>query len=288
MVPVVGLLLLVFGLCASVARIYNALKTPTAAAAFAATKQPSLSLHNVDLTSLLIQFIYAALLTVGMEYVARYEHEHLWHSNLLWYFHASHHHQKVRFFGQGPAASIHKKVEDQDDNNNDDDSKRSSSLDTSAMERNDVFAIVFASLAIMVLCWGFLGDGPATAFRDCAVGSAAGISIYGTSYFIGHDLCAHERGGKVLAAWLRRISPFMARCAAVHVQYHHHVSKAKATAGNDPYGPPYGFWLGEAEIKAMSQGGNEKLRMPGLLRFAFTLALAFFGYSAYAHFQLIL
>lgn len=263
-VPAVGLLLLSVGLYTALMLMRNS--------------------NGTNMTSLLIRFTYAALLTIGMEYIARYEHEYLWHSNILWYFHASHHHQRVHSLGQGPAESVtHLSREIQTKK----DEGVSNLLDSSVIERNDVFAVVFASLAILVLYWGTLSndnDSPPSAFRDCAVGSATGISLYGTSYFIGHDFCAHERGGKPLASFLRRVSPFMARCADVHIQHHHRVSNTRASNGQDPYGPPYGFWLGESEVKAMHRGRSEDMRMPHLLRCIFYASLLFFVHAACAHF----
>ena len=219
-------------------------------------------------TSLLIRFLYASLFTIGMEYFARYSHLNAWHSNQLWFYHASHHHQKAEY-GQGPTAS-EKEL-------------KANQIDTSAIELNDIFPVTFASIAICIIYWGVYGK--PSLLKDCALGACGGISLFGTSYFIGHDLCAHERGGPALAALLRRLSPTMAHCAETHVKYHHSVSPDVAD-DEDPYGPPYGFWLGPMEVKDYLAGEKEAKGMPAWLRLAFRAAYAFMLYAAFDHFQL--
>lgn len=221
---------------------------------------------RVPTSRLLPCLSYVAIFCVGMEYVARYEHKFLWHSKALWFLHASHHHRKGTM-GKGPSRK----------------DEKAKFADTSVWEDNDVFPIIFASLAISILAWTVFT--PATLFKDCLMGTAGGISLYGTSYFMGHDLCAHERGGQQLADWLRRISPTMAYCADVHSRYHHNVS---TTVGDeeDPFGPPYGFWLGPLEIEyaiqARKSGKDDLMPMPRWAKLMFRSALAFLIYAAVA------
>jgi len=116
------------------------------------------------------------------------------------------------------------------------------------VELNDIFPLVFGPAATAALYWGTLP--PCHFAKDCIAGMAMGITLYGISYFIGHDVVAHERLGTPLAQWLRSLSPAMEECARVHRKYHH---TAKDQQG-DPYGPPYGFWLGPYEVECMRNG----------------------------------
>jgi hypothetical protein len=217
------------------------------------------SKESLRTQGMMIRLGYGCLFTIGMEYIARYEHQHLWHSRYLWYFHASHHHhQTPAKLGQGMMSAIRKE-----------DRKTSTAL----LELNDIFAVVFATLAILLIFWGM--SGTPTLCKDCVVGMAGGISVYGTSYFVGHDLCAHERGGPALAAWLRRMSPTMNHCATVHVKYHHRVSTT-ALRGEDPYSAPYGFWLGPSELTATIETEGT---MPKWLPLAFWGSGMFFLYT---------
>lgn len=192
-------------------------------------------LDNLSISAF-IRVIFAVIFTFGMEYVARYEHKYLWHSRWIWFIHASHHHQRSRF-GAGPSK-------------HDAESNKYVSPKDSTFELNDIFPAVFSTTAMIIIYWGILPPGSMT--KDIAFGSAVGISIYGTSYFIGHDLCAHERGGKSFAMFLRQWFPLMAKCADVHNLYHHKID-LDADEDSDPYGAPYGFWLGPREIEAMKR-----------------------------------
>mmetsp|Transcript_6662 Transcript_6662/g.7662 ORF Transcript_6662/g.7662 Transcript_6662/m.7662 type:complete len:265 (-) Transcript_6662:44-838(-) len=216
----------------------------------------------------LIQFSYAILLTIGMEYIARYEHQYMWHSKALWVFHASHHHQLTKF-GSGPSRT------DAESN-----TFVSPHKQNSLFELNDAFGGIFGSLAMIAMYWTFdRPDDDARYIHDVVFGSSCGISIYGTSYFIGHDLCAHQRGGAELAALLRRISPTMAKCSALHSTYHHKIDVDNMkNEDDDPYGAPYGFWLGPQEIEALKE--NRELRMPWLLKSSFWVGGLFSVYAA--------
>lgn len=191
---------------------------------------------------LFVHLFFTILLSFAMEYIARYEHQYLWHCKYLWYFHSSHHHQ-VAEFGAGPSK---------------DDAERNKFVSTSSFELNDIFPVIFASTSIVVLYWTFNHTHP-TLVHDIAFGCACGVSVYGTSYFIGHDLCAHERGGAKLASWLRQKVPYMALCAETHMKYHHKVN-VDADNDVDPYGPPYGFWLGPKEVQNYYREQKDKYK----------------------------
>lgn len=199
-----------------------------------------------------VRMYFTILLSFGMEYVAMYEHKYLWHSKYLWFIHSTHHHQKSSFLS-GPSRN---------------DSERNSFILPSEqkMELNDIFPAMFSSIAMIIL-WKC--SEPMHMFHDICFGSACGISIYGTSYFIGHDLCSHERCGVGLAKWLKQMFPKMAECADVHSTYHHRIKK-EISDDQDPYGAPYGFWLGPLEVKAQEENG-EDLCMPIFMKCLFYL-----------------
>merc|ERR550539_221885 len=103
--------------------------------------------------------------------------------------------------------------------------------------------------------------------HDVYYGSACGISAYGTSYFIGHDLCAHERCGKGVAIWLKQKFPTMSHCAEIHARYHHKIKK-NISDEDDPYGEPYGFWLGPKEVQYQKESGRD-LGVPVSIKLCF-------------------
>ena len=55
------------------------------------------------------------------------------------------------------------------------------------------------------------------------------------------------------------VSPTIAAAADLHQRNHH---KLKKGAPDDPYGPPYGFWLGEEEIIGWKEKGLDYTPMP--------------------------
>lgn len=211
---------------------------------------------------MMIRCYFALVVASCMEYVARYEHMFLWHSRWLWFLHASHHHQETKF-GAGPSKS-------------DSESNKYIPPQDSVLELNDVFPLVFASTAILAMVWA---DNPTqpTFLHDIVYGASVGISAYGTSYFVGHDLCAHARGGKGLAEFLNRISPTMKKCAEIHKIYHHKID-ADVADNDDPYGPPYGFWYGPQEVENWKEG-REDPGLPLVCKVALACGGVFFIYA---------
>ncbi|EED90945.1 hypothetical protein THAPSDRAFT_263437, partial [Thalassiosira pseudonana CCMP1335] len=139
---------------------------------------------------------------IAMEYISRYSHCYLWHGKFLWWINGSHHHQY-------PAVG--------------------------STPLNDAFAVFFATIATLAMWIG--SEPPSTLTKDCSIGIGLGVTLYGLSYFVGHDIVAHERLGKGVANALRRAFPYMEQCASVHIRN-----------DSDPYGAPYGFWLGPSEV----------------------------------------
>jgi len=178
----------------------------------------------------------------SMEYFARFNHKTLWHSEWLWWIHGTHHHQYPKLRSKPTYDHGNKYV-------------------SPVMEWNDVFPVVFATIA----CYGlYNGHVPPHSFAsDSLAGFAIGAAVWGMSYFFGHDLVTHERAGKAFAVACKSRLPWLKRCAAAHMTYHHKLSKTDG----DPYGPPYGFWLGPQEVKAML-ANQEPEGMPRVLVWA--------------------
>ncbi|KAL0728834.1 hypothetical protein Bca4012_024927 [Brassica carinata] len=91
---------------------------------------------------------------VGMEFWARWAHRALWHAS-LWNMHESHHKPRE-----------------------------------GAFELNDVFAIINAVPAIVLLYYGFFNKGlvPGLCF-----GAGLGITVFGIAYMFVHDGLVHKR-----------------------------------------------------------------------------------------------
>ena len=191
-----------------------------------------------------VRLAYTLLYTVGMEYLARYNHAHVWHSRGLWWLHGTHHHQRPPR-GSAPAF------------------RHNNPVISPALELNDIFPVLFSIPATALLWWG--AQLPSSLAKDCWAGMALGITLYGAAYFTGHDVVAHERLGTGLAMRLRNMWPYLDKCAHVHRAYHH---TAKNQEG-DPFGPPYGFWLGPQEVAALENDGKAYLAVPSSWAFAF-------------------
>lgn len=188
--------------------------------------------------STIVRITYTAVFAYAMEYISRYLHCHLWHCKYLWWIHGSHHHQYPAI-GSKPTYD------------------HGNPFVSPAVEFNDVFAIVFASIATGLMWIGV--EYPATFAKDCSAGMGIGVTIYGFSYFLGHDIVAHERCGKGIARAIRNVWPYLDECVSVHVRYHHKVKKRDDQ--NDPYGGPYGFWLGPSEVQCLESGHAEYVPM---------------------------
>jgi len=193
---------------------------------------------DCNVTSVCTRLGLTVIYAFGMEYVARYYHRYLWHSSALWWLHGTHHHQEPEF-GSVPKYDHGNKYVD------------------FTFELNDIFPIFFGAIATPLCFYG--GTAPSYVAKDCWAGIAMGATVYGFTYFMGHDIVAHERMGKDVAQYLRKLSPTIAAAADLHQRNHH---KLKKDAPDDPYGPPYGFWLGEEEIIGWKEKGLDYTPMP--------------------------
>ncbi|ACP37281.1 fatty acid hydroxylase [Sulfolobus islandicus M.14.25] len=106
----------------------------------------------------------AVLIFVGMEFVARLMHKYLMHG-ILWFIHEDHHREKQTEF-----------------------------------EKNDLFGILFAIIAIFLFFFGIDGN-------YIALSVAIGMASYGVAYFFIHDMIIHDRHLH-LRSWGLKHGPF--------------------------------------------------------------------------------
>lgn len=133
---------------------------------------------------------------VAMEFWAMFMHGKLWHG-VLWWGHESHHVEREGWW-----------------------------------ERNDIFAVFHASIAIFLIVFGFeSGYGRAS---DLMIAFGFGMTAFGMAYFVVHDGFIH---GRLPVEFLARFSYFR-RVRNAH-KVHHRA---------DHIGP-YGLFLGEWELR---------------------------------------
>ncbi|KAL9190664.1 hypothetical protein ACHAXT_000370 [Thalassiosira profunda] len=212
------------------------------------------AIFDGSLVSNCVRASYAGLFTFLMEYASRYLHSHLWHCKYLWWIHGTHHHQYPKI-GSSPTYA------------------HDNAYVSPALEFNDAFGMLFATIATYLFLIG--SEPPSTFAKDCSTGIGIGVTIYGFSYFLGHDIVGHERCGKRIARSVRRAWPYLDECAKVHVQCHHKMKKEDDH--DDPYGPPYGFWLGPYEMKCLKENGQHYVPMPSLAKSLMWMALGFYA-----------
>ena len=116
-----------------------------------------------------------------MELVSYLAHRYVYHG-IGWVFHKSHHTKREGMF-----------------------------------ELNDIFPMIFSTIAIALMLWGF------EAGLDTIVAAAVGVSAYGMVYFFIHDLYIHRR-----AKWLPLRIPFLLEVKKAHAIHHKY--------GGEPYG----------------------------------------------------
>lgn len=119
---------------------------------------------------------------IAMEFVSYLAHRFLYHG-IGWVFHKSHHEPRQGVF-----------------------------------EWNDVFPLMFASIAITIMVYG-LSDSS----RMDLVAASIGISAYGIVYFFIHDVYVHRR-----AKWMKIRIPFLMKLKRAHAIHHAY--------GGEPYG----------------------------------------------------
>lgn len=137
-------------------------------------------------------------LAVSMEWWARFLHGRMWHGP--WYsLHEDHHVEKPGYF-----------------------------------ERNDLFAVFHAGLAIPLMLYGCVG--PLSAFREVCFAVSLGMTGFGVSYAVVHDGLVH---GRLPVGFLRRFA-WIRRIEAAHKVHHRDGAE------------PYGLFAGPSEVKAIA------------------------------------
>lgn len=126
-----------------------------------------------------------------MEFVAWSNHKYIMHG-FLWKWHKDHHRKDHQH-------TLPEKTED----------KR--------FEKNDLFFLVYAIPAIMLMITGFLFQ------LFPLVYISVGITLYGFTYFIIHDIIIHNR---LRVSFLRKNSNFYIR-AIIKAHTAHHCPKSK-------------------------------------------------------------
>lgn len=115
---------------------------------------------------------------VGIEVFATFIHKYLMHGP-LWFIHQSHHRPKTR------------------------------------IELNDLFALIFAGLGVVLLISGSFAG------YDYRFWLGLGISIYGAVYFVLHDVLVHRR----LNWRLNLGNTYVKALRKAHQMHHKHVEK---------------------------------------------------------------
>lgn len=131
------------------------------------------------------------LLAIGafcfMEFVAWTNHKYVMHG-FLWKWHADHH------------------INDNKKN------KLQTELYKPGFEKNDYFFLVYAIPAIFLLLSGIYFDLPAL------ISAGIGISLYGLTYFIIHDIIIHQR---IKIRFLKNIrNPYLKAVIEAHLSHH--------------------------------------------------------------------
>lgn len=122
-----------------------------------------------------------------MEFIAWSNHKYVMHG-FLWKWHADHH------------------INDNKKN------KLQTELYKPGFEKNDYFFLVYAIPAIILLIIGFWFAIPAL------ISIGIGISLYGMTYFIIHDVIIHQR---LKIPFLRNIrNPYMQAIIKAHLAHH--------------------------------------------------------------------
>lgn len=161
-------------------------------------------------------WLVAVPVACAMELWAMLLHGRLWHG-VLWWGHESHHRPRE-----------------------------------GRLERNDIFAVFHASIAIFLIIFGLeshLGA-PSTVMTAWGIGMTA----FGMSYFVVHDGYIHER---LPVGFLDRFA-YMRRVRKAHLAHH----------APQWDGPPFGLFLGPWELRrvvaarkdAMERAGRGKRR----------------------------
>ncbi|MCB0278614.1 MAG: sterol desaturase family protein [Calditrichaeota bacterium] len=133
-----------------------------------------------------MQILFNSLLTIScfffMEFVAWFTHKYIMHG-FMWYFHRDHH------------------LKDH----------------THRYERNDIFFLIFAAPAIILIYTGFQSQ----QWSDYRIWAGLGITLYGIFYLAVHDIFSHQR----LRLLTRTNSKYLNALRRAHKIHHKNLGK---------------------------------------------------------------
>ena len=138
------------------------------------------------------QFLIVVATVLVMELTAYSVHRWIMHGPLGWGWHKSHHEPRTGWF-----------------------------------EKNDLYAVVFAGVAILLIALGTAGYGPLEWI-------GAGMTAYGFLYFVAHDGLVHHR-------WPLRFVPrngYLKRLYQAHRMHHAVEGKERCVSFGFLYAPP--------------------------------------------------
>jgi len=135
--------------------------------------------------NILINVLIFVALAIYMEYVAWFTHKHVMHG-FLWVLHEDHHHPTGR-----------------------------------GWQKNDLFALFFASISMLVIVTGLLrGVMPLAS-------AGLGIALYGLGYLLFHDIMFHRR---IRGIRIPARGPYLQRIVNAHKVHHQAKGREGATA----------------------------------------------------------
>jgi beta-carotene 3-hydroxylase len=140
--------------------------------------------------TLLINIILFVAAFLFMEFVAWFTHKYVMHG-FLWIWHKDHHIN---------------------------DNRKYEEVANTRFEKNDLFFLVYAIPAMILIITGFLISLPALVY------AGFGITLYGFTYFMIHDVMIHQR---ILSPGLKKFGEkYFAGLIEAHIA--HHISKGKS------------------------------------------------------------
>eukprot|EP00657_Telonema_sp_P-1_P010537 TRINITY_DN501_c0_g1_i1.p1 TRINITY_DN501_c0_g1~~TRINITY_DN501_c0_g1_i1.p1 ORF type:complete len:292 (+),score=22.53 TRINITY_DN501_c0_g1_i1:209-1084(+) len=208
------------------------------------------SLHASPLSHVLLKLGTMVITACCMEYYTRWQHRVLWHGCVQWWIHGSHHQRRPNF-GQAPEESVNELPEER-----------------TAIEFEDIAPLMYVIPSVGLLILTTADPTTSPLHYDVLWGLATGMALYGFMYLCGHDGIYHGRLGPALPGFFRnghndwfplweRFRKHMIAASNAHAS-HHVVDQGGERPGVDlkpePFGPPYGFWLGAAELKNAKAG----------------------------------
>jgi beta-carotene 3-hydroxylase len=89
------------------------------------------------------------------------------------------------------------------------------------LQKNDLFAVFFATIAMLLLYFGVMQRLPVLA------AAGVGMTLYGLGYFLFHDIMFHRR---LRGVHLRANTPYLRRIVRAHQVHHRNSGKDRGTS----------------------------------------------------------